>query len=44
MRNITYAIYNGIEYSAGVKADGSILLRSNNNADESKGFFEKNWQ
>lgn len=41
MRNITFAIYKGIEYSAGIKADGSIVLRSNNICDESKGFFEK---
>ncbi|WP_455717613.1 hypothetical protein [Anaerosporobacter sp.] len=41
MRNTTFAIYNGIEYSAGIKADGSIVLRSNNICDESKGFFEK---
>ncbi len=41
MRNITFAIYKGIEYSAGIKADGSIVLRSNDICDESKGFFEK---
>lgn len=41
MRNTTFAIYNGIEYSAGIKTDGSIVLRSNSVSDESNGFFEK---
>ncbi len=41
MRNTTFAIYNGSEYSAGIKADGSIVLRSNSISDENKGFWEK---
>jgi len=41
MRNVTFAIYNGNEYSAGIKADGSIVLRSNSISDEKIGFFEK---
>lgn len=32
------AIYNGGEYSAGIKLDGSIVLRSSDDSDQSKGF------
>ena len=41
MRNITNAIYNGKEYSAGIKKDGQIVLRSDNPKDISIGFWEK---
>lgn len=41
MRNVTFAIYNGSEYPAGIKADGRIVLRSNHISDIEKGFIEK---
>jgi len=41
MRNITNAIYNGKEYSAGIKKDGQIVIRSENPKDISNGFWEK---
>ena len=41
MRNITFAIYKGIEYSAGIKKDGRIVLRSEDDASKKEGFVEK---
>lgn len=41
MKNITFAKYNGIEYPAGIKADGKIVLRSKNIKDVDLGFSEK---
>jgi len=41
MRNTIYANYQGIEYSAGIKEDGNIVLRSGDVNDIQKGFFEK---
>lgn len=38
MKNGLYAIYNGREYEAGVKEDGSITLRSNDSNDLKNGF------
>ena len=40
MRNITFAIYKGIEYSAGIKKDGRIVLRSEDDASKKEGFVE----
>ena len=41
MRNITFAIYKGIEYSAGIKKDGRIVLRSEDDASKKEGVVEK---
>lgn len=41
MRNITFAIYKGNEYSAGIKKDGRIVLRSEDPASRENGFVEK---
>lgn len=41
MRNITFAIYKGIEYPAGIKNDGIIVLRSHNSDDINMGFHKK---
>ena len=41
MRNITFAIYKGIEYFAGIKKDGRIVLRSEDDASKKEGFVEK---
>ncbi|TXC78488.1 hypothetical protein FS935_22760 [Metabacillus litoralis] len=41
MKNNTFAIYNGEEYSAGIKTDGRIILRSHDTKDELNGFEEK---
>ena len=41
MRNGVYAIYNGKEYSAGFKSNGSIVLRSADVNDRMDGFFYK---
>ena len=41
MRNITFAIYKGIEYSAGIIKDGRIVLRSEDDASKKEGFVEK---
>ena len=38
MKDTTMAKYNGQEYSAGIKVDGRIVLRSDNPDDISKGF------
>ena len=41
MGNITFAIYKGIEYSAGIKKDGTVVLRSEDDASKKEGFVEK---
>ena len=41
MGNITFAIYKGIEYSAGIKKDGTVVLQSENHASKKEGFVEK---
>lgn len=41
MRNITFAIYKGNEYSAGIKKDGRIVLRSEDDASRKREFVEK---
>lgn len=41
MRNTTFAIYNGTEYSAAIKSDNSVVLRSTDIRDKKKGFFRK---
>ena len=41
MGNITFAIYKGIEYSAGIKKDGTVVLRSEDDAGKKEGFVEK---
>ena len=41
MRNITFAIYKGIEYSAGIKKDGRIVLRSEDDASKKRGVCRK---
>ena len=41
MENITFAIYKGIEYSAGIKKDGRIVLWSEDDASKKEGFVEK---
>ncbi|RIW30398.1 hypothetical protein D3H55_16825 [Bacillus salacetis] len=43
MKNNTFAIFNGKEYSAGIKADGRIILRSQDPKDELNGFIEKSF-
>ena len=37
--NDSYAVYNGVRYSAGDKQDGRLVLRSFNEEDEKKGFI-----
>lgn len=41
MNNITFAVYKGKEYSAGIKEDGVIVLRSQNPEEVTNGFVEK---
>lgn len=41
MKDSTFAIYKGIEYSAGIKDDGNIVLRSHNLDDINRGFHKK---
>ena len=41
MGNITFAIYKGIEYSAGIKKDGTVVLRSEDDASKKEGVVEK---
>ena len=41
MENITFAIYKGIEYFAGIKKDGRIVLRSEDDASKKEGVVEK---
>lgn len=41
MENITFALYKGKEYSAGLKKDGTIVLRSNDSQDLNNGFHIK---
>ena len=38
MENITFALYKGKEYSAGLKKDGTIVLRSSDSQDLNNGF------
>ncbi|MEC0305035.1 hypothetical protein [Terribacillus saccharophilus] len=41
MKNNTFAIYEGKEYAAGIKADGKIILRSEDSQAELFGFENK---
>ncbi|MRX74241.1 hypothetical protein GJU40_19140 [Bacillus lacus] len=41
MKNPKFAIYNGNEYSAGMKEDGRIILRSEDSKEELNGFEKK---
>ncbi|MFP7254772.1 hypothetical protein SFC02_10755 [Terribacillus goriensis] len=41
MRNNIFAIYHGKEYAAGIKADGKIILRSEDSQAEQFGFENK---
>ena len=41
MKNITFAKYKDKKYSAGIKSNGKIVLRSNNIEDLNNGFVEK---
>jgi hypothetical protein len=41
MGNVTFAIYKGKEYSAGIREDKMIVLRSYDKNDIQKGFIEK---
>ncbi|PAD34082.1 hypothetical protein CHI12_13460 [Terribacillus saccharophilus] len=41
MRNNIFALYNGTEYAAGIKADGRIILRSERFTDELFEFDKK---
>ena len=41
MNNITFALYKGKEYSAGIKENGQIVLRSKDVKETENGFFEK---
>jgi len=42
MKGNIFAIYKGKEYQAAVRADGNIILRSNDENDISNGFIENN--
>jgi hypothetical protein len=42
MKGNIFAMYMGKEYQAGVRADGSIILRSDDENDISNGFIENN--
>ena len=42
MKSNIFATYKGKEYQAGIRADGSIILRSNNENDISNGFTKNN--
>ena len=44
MRNITFAIYKGIEYSAGIKKDGRIVLRSEDDASKRGVCRKRDWK
>lgn len=41
MGNGTFALYKGQEYSAGVKKDGTVVLRSYDNEDLNNGFHKE---
>ena len=42
MKGNIFAMYKGKEYQAGIRADGSIILRSDDENDISNGFTENN--
>lgn len=41
MGNFTFALYKGKEYSAGLKKDGTIVLRSTDSQDLNNGFHKR---
>ena len=41
MGNFTFALYKGKEYSAGLKKEGTIVLRSTDSQDLNNGFYKK---
>ena len=44
MKSNIFAIYKGKEYQAGMRADGSVILRSNDEKDiRSQCFFRRHW-
>ena len=42
MRSNIFSIYKGKEYQAGIRADGSVILRSDDESDIIKGFIKNN--
>ena len=44
MKSNIFAIYKGKEYQAGMRADGNVILRSNDEKDiRSQCFFRRHW-
>ncbi|MDI9215837.1 MULTISPECIES: hypothetical protein [Clostridium] len=42
MKSNIFAIYKGKEYQAGIRADGSVILRSDDESDIINGFIKNN--